>query len=281
MIPKMMHDLHEGAPPRERSPRRARAGGRAAATWCSAIATSICWPGWESTATGSAPSWWPSCGTSESPHAIGGYLVVDNLSMGTPSMGGIRMLPELVPAEIHNLARGMTLKNAAASLPFGGGKAGIVSDPDLTPEIRIAVIRGFARLIRLYRDLYVPGPDVGTNDADMHTVAIENGIDSAVSKPADMGGNRIDELGAAAGGVVIALERLLEIMPRLTVLPQFAQLKIPPPEALTVSVQGFGAVGAHAARILAERLPDARVVGVSDLDGLSLRPRRAARRSAF
>src|SRR5210317_936750 len=34
---------------------------------------------------------------------IGGYLVVDNLAMGSPSMGGIRMLSEITPADIHNL----------------------------------------------------------------------------------------------------------------------------------------------------------------------------------
>jgi glutamate dehydrogenase (NAD(P)+) len=37
-------------------------------------------------------------------------------------------------------------------------------------------------LLRRYRDIYVPGPDVGTNDADMKTIAVENGIDSVVSK---------------------------------------------------------------------------------------------------
>ena len=58
---------------------------------------------------------------------VGGYLVVDNLAMGRPSMGGIRMLPDLTPADVNNLARGMTLKNAAANLPYGGGKAGIPS----------------------------------------------------------------------------------------------------------------------------------------------------------
>jgi glutamate dehydrogenase (NAD(P)+) len=87
-----------------------------------------------------------------------------------------------------------------------------------------------------------------------------------------MGGNRIDELGAAAGGVVIALERLIEILPRLAVLPQFTQLKTPAPEEVTVLIQGFGAVGAHAARVLRERLPAARVVGVSDLEGYLFRP---------
>jgi glutamate dehydrogenase (NAD(P)+) len=207
-----------------------------------------------------------------SEHEIGGYLVVDNLAMGAPSMGGIRMLPELTPADIHNLARGMTLKNAAANLPFGGGKAGIVVAPDSPPEAHREAVRGFARLIRRYRDLYVPGPDVGSNDADMQTIAIENGLDSAVSKPAAMGGNRIDELGAAAGGVVIALERLLEIMPRLTVLPQFGRLKMPAAEDVAVLIQGFGAVGAHAARILQERLPAAKVIGVSDQEGYLFDP---------
>ncbi len=203
---------------------------------------------------------------------VGGYIVVDNLAMGAPSMGGIRMQPEITPADIHNLARGMTLKNAAANLPFGGGKAGIVAEAGLSAEAHTEVVRLFARLIRRYRDIYVPGPDVGSNDADMKTIAVENGLDAAVSKPADMGGNRIDELGAAAGGVVIALERLLEIMPRLSVLPQFSRLNVPPPEELTVLVQGFGAVGAHAARMLKLRLPAARLVGASDLEGCLFDP---------
>ena len=201
------------------------------------------------------------------PLPIGGYLVVDNLAMGRPSMGGIRLLPDVTPADVHNLARGMTLKNAAANLPYGGGKSGIVAERDLAPDEHAAVVRGFARLLWRYRDLYLPGPDVGTNDADMKTIAIENGLDLALSKPVDMGGNRIDQLGAAAGGVVIALEALLAEMGRLRALPQCAALEVPAPGEVTVLIQGFGAVGAPAARILRERLPGARVVGVSDALG--------------
>ncbi|MEI6291720.1 MAG: Glu/Leu/Phe/Val dehydrogenase dimerization domain-containing protein, partial [Chloroflexota bacterium] len=185
-----------------------------------------------------------------SPLEIGGYLVVDNLAMGKPSMGGIRMLPDVTPSAIHNLARGMTLKNAAAHLPFGGGKSGIVAKQGLTSEEHNEVLRTWAHLLFRYRDIYLPGPDVGTNDTDMKTIAIENGLDHALSKPVEMGGNRIDQLGAAAGGTVIALQALLEEMPRLKVLPQFAGLVIP--EKPTVLIQGFGAVGAHAARILQE-----------------------------
>jgi glutamate dehydrogenase (NAD(P)+) len=182
-------------------------------------------------------------------------------------MGGIRMLPDLEPVDIHNLARGMTLKNAAARLPYGGGKAGIVADPHLPQSKRNQIIEGFACLLYRYKDIYLPGPDVGTNDDDMKTVAIWNGIDHAVSKPVEMGGNRIDRLGAAAGGVIIALEALLEELPRLRSLPQFSNLKIPHPNDLTLLIQGFGAVGAHAARILNERIPSARVTGISDVFG--------------
>jgi glutamate dehydrogenase (NAD(P)+) len=202
-----------------------------------------------------------------SPLEIGGYLVVDNLAMGRPSMGGIRMLPDLTPGTIYNLARGMTLKNAAANLPYGGGKAGVIADPHLSEDVHNEILHCFAQLLYRYRDIYLPGPDVGTNDADMKTIAIENGLDNALSKPVDMGGNRIDQLGAAGGGLVIALEALLTEMPRLQVLPQFAGLTVPTPDNITVTLQGFGAVGAHAARILRQRIPSARVIGISDVSG--------------
>jgi glutamate dehydrogenase/leucine dehydrogenase len=197
---------------------------------------------------------------------IGGYLVVDNLAMGRPSMGGIRMLPDLTPGTIFNLARGMTLKNAAANLPYGGGKAGIVCahSPE---EQHTEIIRRFARLLYRYRDIYLPGPDVGTNDADMKTIAIENGLDNALSKPVEMGGNRIDRLGAAGGGLIIALDALIKELPRLIVLPQFSRLIIPEKDQITVLIQGFGAVGAQAAKHLHKRLPNARVIGVSDVSG--------------
>lgn len=205
----------------------------------------------------------------ESQLEIGGYLVVDNLAMGQPSMGGIRMLPDVTPAAIHNLARGMTLKNAAANLPYGGGKSGIVSSPNLPPEEREAVIRGFARLIRRYHDIYLPGPDVGTNDEDMKTIAIMNGLEGALSKTADMGGNRIDELGGAAQSVVVAIRTLLEEAERLKVLPQFADLEAPAGRDLTVLIQGFGAVGTHVARLLADVAEEERpcITGISDISG--------------
>ena len=208
----------------------------------------------------------------ESPVEIGGYLVVDNLAMGSPSMGGTRMLPDITPDIIHNLARGMTLKNAAADLPFGGGKSGIVKPDNLSEKDRHEIIKGFGRLLKRYKDIYIPGPDVGTNDADMKTFAIENGLNNVVSKPADMGGNRIDELGGAANGIVVATKALLEHLPKLRQLPQFKNMILPKPEKMDVLIQGFGAVGAHVARIFHEYDPDNAPIikGISDETGYLL-----------
>ncbi len=203
----------------------------------------------------------------EAPIEVGGYLVVDNLAMGRPAVGGIRMLPDITPGAVRSLARAMTLKNAASNLPFGGGKVGLLAERSLTPEEHSEVVRRFARLLNRYHLVFLPGPDVGTNDADMKTIAIENGLDSVVSKPADMGGSRVDQLGAAAGGMVIALQSLLVEMPRLKSLPQFANLKIPSLDELTVLIQGFGAVGAHTARLISEKLSGAKVTGISDALG--------------
>jgi glutamate dehydrogenase (NAD(P)+) len=203
----------------------------------------------------------------DTPLEVGGYLVVDNLAMGGPAMGGIRMLPDITPGAVAGLSRGMTLKNAAANLPFGGGKVGILAERNLRAQEHSDVVRRFARLLARYKPIFLPGPDVGTNDADMKTIAIENGLDTVVSKPAEMGGSRVDQLGAAAGGLVIALKALIEEAPRLRSLPQFTNLQIPAPGGITVSIQGFGAVGAHTAFMLEQGDPGVHVVGISDALG--------------
>jgi glutamate dehydrogenase/leucine dehydrogenase len=51
-----------------------------------------------------------------------GIVVVDNVAAG-PSIGGVRMAPDVSLEECFRLARAMTFKNAAAGLPHGGGKS--------------------------------------------------------------------------------------------------------------------------------------------------------------
>ena len=47
-------------------------------------------------------------------------VAVDNIACG-PAIGGVRMAPDVSAEEAFRLARAMTLKNAAAGLPHGGG----------------------------------------------------------------------------------------------------------------------------------------------------------------
>lgn len=172
-------------------------------------------------------------------------LVVDNVAAG-PAIGGVRMARDVSLEECFRLARAMTLKNAAAGLPHGGGKAVIFADPHRPGEEKERLIRAFARAIAEITD-YIPGPDMGTDERAMAWVADE--IGRAVGLPAVLGGIPLDEIGATARGLVAAAE----------VAQGYAGIELP---GARLAVQGFGAVGRHAARLLLER--GARLVAVAD-----------------
>ena len=175
-----------------------------------------------------------------------GILVIDNLACG-PSIGGVRMAPDVDTREVFRLARAMTLKNAAAGLPHGGGKAGILADPATTD--REALVRAFARGIRELTD-YVPGPDMGTDEAAMAWTLDE--IGRAVGLPRVLGGIPLDELGATGFGLAECA----------CVAADAAGLDL---EGADVAIEGFGNVGRHAAASLAER--GCRLVAASDSKG--------------
>jgi glutamate dehydrogenase/leucine dehydrogenase len=175
-------------------------------------------------------------------------VVVDNLALGQ-AIGGVRLNDSVTPAEVARLARAMTVKNAVAGLPHGGGKAGIRVARPLTGSDREPVVRAFAQAIRCLVD-YVPGPDMGTDETAMAWIHDE--IGRAVGLPAVIGGIPLDELGATGFGLAVCAEAL----------DAAGLLKI---DGASVAVQGFGAVGQHAALQLAER--GARVVAVSDSTG--------------
>lgn len=173
-------------------------------------------------------------------------VVVDSTRLG-PAIGGLRLSPAVTVREVTRLARAMTLKSAAAGLPHGGGKSGIIAPRGLIdPE---PLVRAFAQAIRDLTD-YVPGPDMGTDETSMAWVHDE--IGRAVGLPAALGGIPLDDLGATGYGIAAAARAADEA--------GVVQL-----EGARVAVQGFGAVGRHAARFLAEA--GARVVAVSDSHG--------------
>ncbi|GAA1695043.1 Glu/Leu/Phe/Val dehydrogenase [Nonomuraea maheshkhaliensis] len=175
-------------------------------------------------------------------------VVVDNVALG-PAIGGVRLSPAVSVAEVSRLARAMTLKNAAAGLPHGGGKSGIYLAPSMDGAPREREMRAFARAIEQLTD-YIPGPDMGTDEGCMAFVHDE--IGRAVGLPSVLGGIPLDELGATGYGLACCVDAL-------------AADKLIDLAGARVVVQGFGAVGTHVVMNLAGR--GARVIAVSDAEG--------------
>ncbi|HJZ43597.1 MAG TPA: Glu/Leu/Phe/Val dehydrogenase [Hyphomicrobiaceae bacterium] len=175
-------------------------------------------------------------------------VVVDNTAAG-PAIGGTRMAADVSTEECFRLARAMTFKNAAAGLAHGGAKSVIFGDPSMPPAERERLVRAFAAAIRNLEE-YIPGPDMGTNETAMAWIKDE--IGRAVGLPRELGGIPLDEIGATGFGLAVAAEAAQEL----------SKVKL---DGATVVVQGFGAVGRHAARFLAGK--GARLVAASDTKG--------------
>lgn len=182
-----------------------------------------------------------------------GIVVVDNAACG-PAVGGIRMAPDITVSEVARLARAMTFKNAAAGLPHGGAKGGIIADPSVDAVTKERLIRAYARGIRSLVE-YVPGPDMGTDESCM--AYIHDEIGRAVGLPRVLGGIPLDRIGATGFGLAICAE----------VAAPYASIEL---RGARVAIQGFGAVGSHAARFLAAR--GCVLVGVCDARASILNP---------
>jgi glutamate dehydrogenase (NAD(P)+) len=174
-----------------------------------------------------------------------GYRVQHNLARG-PAKGGIRYHPRVTLSEVKALAMWMTWKCAAAGLPFGGAKGGVVVDPKRLSlgELERLTRRYAAEisvLIGPERD--IPAPDVNTTPQVMawimDTMSMSAGysIPAAVTgKPISVGGSQGRNEATGRGVAVVAL-RACEKLGR-------------DPHQSTVAVQGFGNAGSIAARLM-------------------------------
>jgi glutamate dehydrogenase (NAD(P)+) len=180
-----------------------------------------------------------------------GVLVIDNTARGM-GKGGTRMSPTVTVGEIARLARVMTWKWAAVDLFFGGAKAGIRADPARADKEDI--LRAFVRrLSNEVPDEYVFGLDLGLTEHDAAVIQDELGDrQAAVGTPRAVGGIPYDKWGVTGFGVAEAADAAFE------------HLGLSMRDA-TVVVQGYGAVGAAAARRCSEL--GARIVGISNVHG--------------
>jgi glutamate dehydrogenase (NAD(P)+) len=189
-----------------------------------------------------------------------GYRVQHSIARG-PAKGGIRYAPDVNLDEVRALAAWMTWKCAVVNIPFGGGKGGIVCDPDVLSEGELE------RLTRRYtasimdilgpeRD--VPAPDMNTNEQTMAWIMDTYSMHQrrtttavVTGKPLDLGGSRGRPEATGRGCMIVALEAL-------------RRFGLQPADTCVV-IQGFGNVGGMAAKLMAAA--GFRIVSIIEWDG--------------
>lgn len=197
-------------------------------------------------------------------HQYEAFIVHHNRSLG-PAKGGIRMSGTVTLDDVSALAMEMTWKTSLIGVPFGGGKSGIAADPkSLSAQDKEILIRSFTRsaIRHIGPEVYVPAPDMGTNERDMghirDCISYSAGISVTrgcyvTGKPVLLGG--IPGRREATGKGVAVSVRMAAQMLGMDL------------RKARVAVQGYGNVGSAAANEL-HRM-GAKVVAVADIHGVT------------
>jgi len=187
-------------------------------------------------------------------------------SVRGPFKGGLRYHPEVTRDECVGLSMWMTWKCAVMDIPFGGAKGGVSVNPkELSREEKERLTRRFTQEMRdaIGPMQDIPAPDMGTDPQTMawlmDAYSMQEGetIPGVVTgKPPIIGGSEGRE-EAPGRSVAIITREVCEYYDR-------------PLSETSVAVQGYGSVGANAARLLDEW--GANVVAISDVNGAMYRP---------
>lgn len=189
-----------------------------------------------------------------------GYRVQHNFARG-PAKGGIRYAPDVTLDEVKALSAWMTWKCAVVNVPFGGGKGGIVCNPQQMSigELERMTRRYTAELIDFIGpDKDVPAPDMNTNEQtmawimDTYSMHARHTVTAVVTgKPVPIGGS-LGRREATGRGVLFCVNEAIKRY-KLT------------PEKTSVVVQGSGNVGGLGAQLMHEK--GYKVIGISDVGG--------------
>jgi glutamate dehydrogenase (NAD(P)+) len=194
-----------------------------------------------------------------------GYRVQHSVVRG-PSKGGIRFAPDVTLDEVRALAAWMTWKCAVVNIPFGGGKGGVICDPDVMSEGELErITRRYTSEIMdiIGPDRDVPAPDVNTNPQtmawimDTYSMHKRQNMTAVVTgKPLALGGSRGRTEATGRGCMVVTLQAL-------------RRFGIDPSNARVV-VQGFGNVGSNAAKLMARS--GFKIICIIEYDGAVFNP---------
>ncbi|HYG08869.1 MAG TPA: Glu/Leu/Phe/Val dehydrogenase [Pyrinomonadaceae bacterium] len=189
-----------------------------------------------------------------------GYRVQHNFARG-PAKGGIRYAPDVTIDEVRALAAWMTWKCAVVNVPFGGGKGGVVCDPQQMSqgELERMTRRYAAELIDIIGpDKDVPAPDMNTNEQtmawimDTYSMHARHTVNAVVTgKPVALGGSK-GRREATGRGVLFVVNEAIK------------RLGMTPPQTRVV-VQGSGNVGGIGAQLMHEA--GYKVIAISDING--------------
>ncbi|MBR9679667.1 MAG: Glu/Leu/Phe/Val dehydrogenase [Candidatus Altiarchaeota archaeon] len=186
------------------------------------------------------------------------YRVWHNTARG-PAKGGIRFHPDVTLDEVKALSMWMSWKNAIVGLPFGGGKGGVTVNPKSLSlaeleQLSRAYARGFSEMFG--QDTDIPAPDINTSSIHMGWMLDELEKIKARKEPGAITGKPI-ELGGSLGRTeATGLGGVYTIM---NAVKSFGIT------GRKVAVQGYGNVGFHAAKFLADN--GFKLVAVSDSKG--------------
>jgi glutamate dehydrogenase (NAD(P)+) len=188
-----------------------------------------------------------------------GYRVQHNRARG-PMKGGLRYHPQVDLDEVRTLAALMTWKTAVVNIPYGGAKGGVTVDArSLSKREKERITRKFIDEIHMVigPDIDIPAPDMGTGHEEMAWIMSQYSKYHGFN-PGVVTGKPVEHYGipgreeATGRGVGILTFKLLSRMGK----------KI---AGTSIAIQGFGNVGSHTAKFLAEG--DAKIVAISDHTG--------------
>lgn len=189
-----------------------------------------------------------------------GFRVQHNFARG-PAKGGIRYAPDVTLDEVKALSAWMTWKCAVVNVPFGGGKGGIICDPQNMSigELERLTRRYTAELIDFIGpDKDVPAPDMNTNEQtmawimDTYSMHARHTVTAVVTgKPVAIGGS-LGRREATGRGLLFCVNEAIK---------RFALT----PETTSVVVQGSGNVGGLGALLMHQT--GYKIKAISDIYG--------------
>ena len=189
-----------------------------------------------------------------------GYRVQHSIARG-PAKGGIRYAPDVSLDEVRALASWMTWKCAVVNIPFGGGKGGIICDPNIlsTGELERITRRYTAELFDFIGpEIDVPAPDMNTNDQTMAWIMDTYSMHSrhtqtavVTGKPVNLGGSRGRSEATGRGCRIVTSQALKRFGLE--------------PASTRVVIQGFGNVGGMSAKLMAQA--GFKIIAIVEYDG--------------